>query len=90
VAGGSQMILYLDAGISPDMERVPELTGMSYAKARDTLSAYGLFISTRSQISDMDTQMVSSQSVAAGSMADHGCVVEVSLVDGEGSMLGRY
>ncbi|MBQ1235739.1 MAG: PASTA domain-containing protein [Oscillospiraceae bacterium] len=90
LASDTQIILYLDADISQDTEYMPELTGMSYEKARDTLSYYGLYISSRSSVSDAENQFVYSQSLPAGTELEHGTIVEVSLVDKDESMLGKY
>ena len=62
----------------------------SYESARDLLSGLGLFISTRSPVSGSAQQVVGSQSLAAGTRADHGCVVEVTLIDENESLLGKY
>lgn len=91
IAAGSQVILYFgDAQVSPNMEIVPELSGLSYDEARDTLSRLGLFVSTRSPVNAASGQVVSSQSVPAGTAADHGCIVEVTLIDENESLLGKY
>ncbi len=88
IADGSEIILYLGAGISPDTETVPDLTGMRYDEARDALSYYGLYLSTRSALGG--ERSVSAQSLPAGSQAEHGTVVEVTLVDSDEAMLGKY
>lgn len=91
IAAGSQVILYLGgAQVSPNMETIPNLAGLSYESARDLLSSLGLFISTRSQVNDSAQQVIGSQSLAAGTAADHGCVVEVTLIDENESLLGKY
>jgi len=90
LASDTQVILYLDAEISADTEQLPELSGMSYEEARDTLSYYGLYISSRSSVTDAKTQIVYSQSLPAGTELEHGSIVEVSLVDQDESMLGKY
>ena len=90
IAAGTQIILYFEAEPSADRETVPELSGMSYAQARDTLSYYGIYIQTASPVTDAETQKVSSQSVKAGTVVGHGSIVEVTLVSGDDSMLGRY
>ena len=91
IASGSQVILYFGgAQVSPNMETVPELSGLSYDQARDTLSRLGLFVSTRSPVNASSGQVISSQSVPAGTAADHGCVVEVTLIDENESLLGKY
>ncbi len=90
IAEGSQIILYFDAQVSPDRETVPELTGMSYAQARDTLSYYGIYIHATSPVTDAGTQKVSSQSIQPGCLVGHGSIVEVTLFSDDDSMLGRY
>ena len=91
IATGSQVILYFgDAQVSPNMETVPELSGLRYDQARDTLSRLGLFVSTRSPVNAASGQGVSSQSVPAGTAANHGCIVEVTLIDENESLLGKY
>ena len=90
IAAGTQIILYFEAESSADRETVPELSGMSYAQARDTLSYYGIYIQTASPVTDAETQKVSSQSIKAGTVVGHGSIVEVTLVSGDDSMLGRY
>ena len=90
LAAGTQVILYLGAEISQDTELMPDLAGMSYEKARDTLSYYGIYISSRSSVTDASRQVVYSQSLPAGSVLEHGTVVEVTLVDQDESMLGKY
>lgn len=56
---------------------------------RDRMAALGLYIKTNSSITDT-AQIVSGQTVAAGTQLDHGTVVEVTLVTSDSSMLGRY
>ena len=55
----------------------------------DRMAALGLYIKTNSSITDT-AQIVSGQTVAAGTQLDHGTVVEVTLVTSDSSMLGRY
>ena len=90
IAGGTQVILYLDAQASADLETVPELSGMTYREARDALSYYGLYIQTASPVTDAENQLVSSQSIPAGTALEHGAVISVSLISGDESMLGKY
>ncbi|MBQ9249716.1 MAG: PASTA domain-containing protein [Oscillospiraceae bacterium] len=90
IAGGTQVILYLDAQASADLETVPELSGMTYREARDALSYYGLYIQTASPVTDAEDQLVSSQSIPAGTALEHGAVISVSLISGDESMLGKY
>ena len=90
IAPGTEIILYFDADISPELETVPELTGMSLNEARDTLSYYGLYLNALSSISDPEKQSVSAQSIPAGTALCHGSVVEVTLIDSDEELLGRY
>ena len=90
IAAGTEVILYFDAEISPDVETLPELTGMRYDEARDTLSYYGLYLTTRSSVTDPARQTVGGQSLPAGTQLHHGGVVEVTLIDSGEDLLGRY
>ena len=90
IADESQVIIYADAEPSPEQEAVPSLVGYSYKDAALILSYYGLFVQTDSSITDPKLQMVSTQSLAEGEMVDHGTIVNVTLVSGDTSMLGRY
>ena len=90
IAAGTEVILYFDAEISPDLEKLPDLTGMDLDRARDTLSYYGLYLTTHSSITDSKHQTVSSQSLPTGTLLEHGTVVEVTLIDSDEEILGRY
>ena len=90
VASDSQVIVYMEAEVSEDMETVPELTGMSYMEARDALSSSGIYLSTHSAVTDREKQIISSQSLSAGTRVDHGCIIEVTLIDDDDSLLGIY
>ena len=87
IAKDTQVILYLDAGISEEMEYMPDIEGMSYEKARDTLSYYGLYISSTSAVTDSKRQIVNSQSLPAGAELEHGTIIEVTL---EKDLQGGY
>ena len=89
VANGSTILLYAGKEPSGDKEVMPDLTNLSYETARDRMAALGLYIKTNSSITDT-AQIVSGQTVAAGTQLDHGTVVEVTLVTSDSSMLGRY
>lgn len=90
IASDSQIILYLGESPSEGLEVMPDLSGMSYAQARDMLSYYGMYIRTSSVVSNAEKQTVCSQSISAGTMTQHGTAVEVSLVSRDEDMLGRY
>lgn len=90
LAADTEVIIYLDAQPSQDKESVPDVSGMSYEKARDTLSYYGIYIKTTSPVTDAKQQSVISQSVSPGTYVSHGSVVEVALYSDDEAMLGRY
>ena len=62
---------------------------MSLSEARDTLSYYGIYLTTKSPDAGEDS-VVSAQSLPAGTLVEHGTILEVSLIHQEESMLGRY
>lgn len=86
----TEVILYLDAEPSEEKEAVPDLSGMSYEQARDTLSYYGLYIRSISPVEDSGKQTVIYQSVSPGTLLSHGSSVVVSLFSDDETMLGRY
>ena len=90
IARDTEIILYFDALPSEEWEHMPELSGMSYAQARDLLSSLGIFIQTWSPTDDKQLQCVGSQSIPAGAAVGHGSVVRVALVSTDDEMLGRY
>ena len=90
IAADTEMIIYLGAEVSQELETMPDLTGMSYQRARDTLSYYGVYIRTKSAVSDPAVQTVSSQSLEQGTQVYHGGIVEVTLIDEDDSILGKY
>lgn len=91
IAADSQVILYADTEPSGDLEEMPDLTGLPYSIARQRLGYYGLFISTDShQLEDSETIVVKSQSVAPGEEVAHGTVINVTLVNMDSSLNGRY
>jgi stage V sporulation protein D (sporulation-specific penicillin-binding protein) len=90
LAEGTEVIVYLGAAPSADAETVPDLNGMTYEQARDTLSYYGLYIQTNSPVFSGGNQRVGSQNVAPGTQRRHGDVIQVTLVSGDESLLGKY
>lgn len=90
IASGSEVILYAGQSPSPATETMPDLRGMSYEAARQTLGSLGLFLTAGNGVTDAQTQLVSGQSVAPGESLEHGTVVEVTLYENEASMLGIY
>jgi len=89
IARNSEILLYFNRAPSTERETVPEITGMSYGRARALLSDYAIYISSLSPVSDA-SQIIGSQSVAPGTRAEHGNIVSVTLQGTDGTMLGRY
>lgn len=87
---GSQVIIYTGAEPSSALENMPNITGYTYTQAAQVLGSYGLFIRTDSSVTDPDTQVVSTQTIAAGTAVEHGTVMNVTLVSSDSAMLGRY
>ena len=90
IAEGTQIILYLGAEPSEEMEALPDLAGLTYEQARDTLSYYGIYLSTCSNLFDPNAQIVDTQSLPAGTLVTHGTVIDVSLIDRDETILGKY
>ena len=90
LAVGTEIIVYLGAEPSSDLETVPDLNGMTYEQARDTLSYYGLYLQTNSPLFMDASQFVGSQNVAPGALRRHGDVIQVTLISGDDSLLGKY
>ncbi len=91
IAGGSSVLLYLDASPAERSTTVPELSGLSYREARETLAAQGLFISAdNTSLAREDSVTVRSQSLRPGSALDWGGVVRVTLADADAGSLGKY
>ena len=90
IARGTEIILYLGAEPSEELESLPELVGMTYEQARDTLSYYGLYLRTVSPVGETGEQRVSTQSAAPRTLLTHGSVVTVTLMDSDETMLGIY
>ena len=87
---GSQVIMYMGATPSANLENMPDVTGYTYSDAAWILSSYGLFIRTDSSVSDPYAQVVATQSIPYGTAVEHGTVMNVTLVSGDSGMLGRY
>ena len=89
IASGSEVLLYADASPTGGGS-VPNLTGMTYSQARSALSALGMFVGSDSSVTDADSQIVSGQSVSAGTQAGAGTVVTVTLYENDEELLGIY
>ncbi len=85
IAAGSEVVVYTEGGPTGDSAAVPDLSGLPLDEAVSLLAERGLFVRRSSAGSG---GVVSAQSIPAGSTAEQGSVIEVTLTDdGE---LGRY
>lgn len=90
--GGSEVILYLGEEVPQDQVEMPDITGMSLAKAKETLEAKGIFLRAAGVSDYTDaTLTASSQGIAPGTMVAMGTVVDVrfvsSVVDYDGAVM---
>ncbi len=90
IAEGSQVILYLGAQPPTETLEAPDLYGMSFEQARDSLSGEGIFLRTRSPLPAGGKGRIAWQSVPAGTQLRPGEVITVSLISTDDSILGRY
>ena len=89
VAAQSEIVVYTDGEAQRGEATMPDLSGMSYSLARQTLALEGLFMRTSSgTVLDSQTMVISMQGVTAGTQVQKGTVIEVSLADMQN--LGRY
>jgi len=81
VAPGSTMRLYAGVAEPEETATVPNMSGMTFQGARNTLESRGLFVRTTGvPIFDIRGR-VSVQSIPAGTEVDYGTVVEITLID---------
>ena len=90
IARGTEILLYLGEEPAGEKESVPNLVGMRYNEARDRLSRCGIYLHARGTVSDGERQCIAAQSIKEGALAARGSVIEVTLVDGDESLLGKY
>ncbi len=91
VAPQSKIMLYTDYDIPLEESYVPELTGMSYAQAKDVLEGRGLYISCVSpRPANSDTMVISAQNIASGTLVPKGICINVELIDNDDSIYGIY
>ena len=88
IASGSCVILYAGEEVTGG-GAVPDLTGLTYAEARDALAERGFFISSDNTASG-GTRLVSGQDIKSGLSAGPGTVITVTLYDNDSSLLGIY
>ena len=89
IASGSEVLLYADASPTGGGS-VPDLTGMTYSQARETLADLGLFVSSDNTVAPDGSQLISGQDIRAGTDAGAGTVVTVTLYDNDEELLGIY
>ena len=90
-AAGTTVILYAGSDLTIEKETMPDVTGMTYAQARDALGRQGLFLRSDSTIlADSETVRVAFQSVPAGTILDRGSVAEVTLINNDDESYGLY
>ncbi len=90
IAEGSCVIAYADADPTAEFRIMPDISDMSYSEAMERLKDCGLYIHTDSALGMSDRQTVAFQSVSSGSRVRYGTVIEVTLIDGNDELLGRY
>ena len=91
VAAGSEIILYAGESGAEYSAEMPELQGMSYAEAIQTMGRLGLYVCTDSlRPANSASIVVCRQEVPAGTVLETGSVVKLSLVDIDESVYGIY
>lgn len=81
IPGGSTVILYMGEKVPDDQVEVPNLTGMTPAKVKQTLEERGLFLRATGVSGDYEADVTaSSQSIDSGTAVSRGTVVEVQFV----------
>lgn len=81
IPGGSTVILYLGEEVPTDQVEMPDLSGLSPAKAKEKLETLGLFLRGTGVSDYTDSSLkASSQSIEAGTLVALGTVVEVRFV----------
>lgn len=81
IPGGSTVILYMGEEVPDGQVEVPDLTGMSPAKVKETLEARGLFLRAVGVSGDYNASVAASgQALDPGVMVARGTVVEVRFV----------
>ena len=82
ISSGTTVKLYTIAEDTTDISvTVPQLSGMSYDKAKETLQSAGLFIRTTGALKSDKKAEVSVQSIPGFTQTAYGSVVEVTLID---------
>ena len=89
IASGQKLTVYAGESKTETTTQMPNVFGMSYAQAKATLNAAGLYVRVAGATlrNNAPTIAVSRQSVAAGASVLVGMVVEITLVDNDSSVL---
>jgi stage V sporulation protein D (sporulation-specific penicillin-binding protein) len=81
IPGGSTVILYMGEEVPTDQVEVPDVTGMTPAKVKETLEAKGLFLRATGVSGDYNSSVyASTQAIDAGTSVARGTVIEVRFV----------
>ncbi len=81
IPGGSTVILYMGEEVPDDQVEVPNVIGMTPAKAKEALEAKGLFMRATGISSGYDSDVTASlQSIDAETLVSRGTVIEVRFV----------
>lgn len=81
IPGGSTVILYMGEEVPDDQVEVPNVVGMTPAKAKEVLEGKGLFLRATGVSGDYNASVTAaSQSIDSGTMMVRGSVVEVRFV----------
>jgi stage V sporulation protein D (sporulation-specific penicillin-binding protein) len=84
IPSGSQVILYLDSAVPTDQVEVPNVTGMTYDRAKETLAAQGLYMkATGVSTYYTASTLATGQSVDPGVLVDRGQVIEVRFANND-------
>ncbi|MCL2820074.1 MAG: penicillin-binding transpeptidase domain-containing protein [Oscillospiraceae bacterium] len=81
VASGTKVVIYADAEVPVTPVTVPNLSGMTYSKARQALESIGLFIRTGGAPKTDKNALVSVQSIEPGREVQYGSIVEITLIN---------
>ena len=82
IPGGSEVVLYLGESKPEETVTVPDLSGMTAENARTALTRVGLYMKATGASGYYTSNTIAAgQSLAAGTPAEYGTVVEVRFVD---------
>ena len=81
VAAGSRIVIYTGGERRTEPVTVPNITGMTFQRARAELAKFGLYMTTSGALPTDNAVVVQWQSIAAGEPAHYGAVLRVVLAD---------